>query len=366
LIDNLIKLNTDICQPLLNSSKAMQQSISTSAHEQALIALRGRVINFEKEMHEKITVFQPSIEQDVKELTQLRNQWVDTIVSIDKSDYESYHKRIEILKIRLDSLSLELLIDAVRLDGIYESATLNYLVESTAPMEGSETLEGRNKRLMEVTKVQSEDLTARILSCEEYRAQLKATAYDIQFELQRIQLEAESHFAVIMGLVEDRLQTFTSKLSDLLSTAEANSKKVMSDYLILRHNARVAREILHRSQKDATSAREDLERRLDQIVQEASLQRDKMSAASMAEINLITDDIRQTVLTKESELESMEKRVDIAKRQSSFEIRSLKKEIKLYNKKYKELQKQRANDHGSIREELTKLRDLIAAAELSM
>lgn len=338
----------------------------TFLKEEAKSSLRGRVIEFENEMQDKLIKLQPSLEKEILQVGLLRNNWVESICLMDSSESEIYNRRLEILKSQCELIHYRLSIDIKRLEAQYETQSLNYLIESTRPIDESQSLEDRSSSLSSITMKNITGLLAAIKNCSEYRQSLISTIFTLQVELQKIKIECESHYNAAVDMKRERIAKFADYLRSKCSIAYKNHRKVMSDYLILRHNSKVAKEMLLRSQSDAMNARKELEIRLDQLKYDAEREREKMTATTGAEIKAMVGNIRSQVVEKEMEYEEVKIRVRLARRVSSLEVKRLKKEIRKCKVSYNELEEIRVSDYFKINDELRRLRGMIAEAEAAL
>ena len=138
---------------------------------------------------------------------------------------------------------------------------------------------------------------------------------------------------------------------------------ILGEYLVLRHNAKVARDILARNQKKNQDERQQLQDRLDQLIVESDAQKEKMEKITASELKVLTNDIRTKVILKEREFEEITARLEEAKAKRKSVCSDLKHNLRKYERKFDKLQIKRQRDLKEINGELKSLRDMIANLE---
>lgn len=323
---------------------------------------RERVIEFEKEMQGKLETL-ANVERDIADVSEKRKSWLKNISRIDESGLDVFLAKLNVLKLRAQYSQLQMTLDTLRLDGHYETQSLNYLVAATQPMEDEETDEQRKAALFRLQREDNDLLLTFLEQSLQYRIQLGNHNYDLQSQLTLIINEIGLQQIAEEDEFNEKVAYYTSRMRSSMEVSQKHYTRLTEEYLILRHNARVAKEVLSRSQNDATKARQELQGCLDSIIREAAMQRDKMEKNSSSELKYLTEDLRSDVVRKEIELEDITERVKQLKSQQKKEMSTLRKELKLYNRKYKLFQRQRRTDLGVINSELKNLRDMVAAVE---
>jgi hypothetical protein len=304
---------------------------------------RLRVLDFEAEVQKKIEDIK-DLEKDVLSVGQKRTIWLKYLCSLDNVENSIFENKIAVVKNRAETLSSRLMTDILRLEGFYESQTLNYLIEVTKPTENGETLEERKRVVAALNRQSAEDLKEAVLYSIDYRKELGEQAVLLAAEINRIKVECVSHYKLVIQNIHDKLVAFLEDVKERKALKAKEHKKVTGDYLVLRHNAKVARELVVKSQKDAISGRIDLQSGIDKIIEDAQHQREVMERATAAELRLLTEDVRLDVMKKEKELDEITNRVEALRKKTSGEYKHLKSELKSYKSKYLELQQKRKLD----------------------
>ena len=233
---------------------------------------RERVVNFEKEMLGKLETL-ANVERDMKDVSLKRKTWLENISLNDDTGCDSYIAKLRVLKLRAQLSSLHMSLDVRRLEGHYEAQTLSYLVAATQPLEEDETQESRRISLQKLQRGDNDVLLKLLEGSLQYRIQLGNTNYDLHSQLKQITNEVELQQVAEEEEYREKIAFYTSRMQKSMETSKNHYQRITEEYLILRHNARVAKEVLVRSQNDAKQARLELQTCLNGIVAEAESQR---------------------------------------------------------------------------------------------
>jgi hypothetical protein len=323
---------------------------------------RDRVLEFEKEMQEKLAGL-PTIERDLKDISDKRKIWLKNISSSDKVEVDSFLAKLNVMKLQSELSSLQMTLDCCRLDGHYEAQALKYLVAATQPMGDDESEENRRVSLQRLLRQDSDELLGFLEHSLHTRIQLGNLNYDLQQELTRTIHELQLQQIAEEEEFNEKITYYTERMNTSMKVSKQHYGKITEEYLILRHNARVAKEVLVRSQNEASQARQVLQNCLEDIVREAESQREKMEKISNSELKYLTDDLRSQVVRKEQEFQEMTVKVKMLKRKQKKEVSELREELKVNNRKYKKLQSKRKQELQVVQGELGNLRSLIAGIE---
>mmetsp|Transcript_8470 Transcript_8470/g.14052 ORF Transcript_8470/g.14052 Transcript_8470/m.14052 type:complete len:388 (-) Transcript_8470:18-1181(-) len=323
---------------------------------------RERVIEFESEMQGKVSAL-ANLERDMQDISEKRKHWLRNITRTDDTGHDIFLAKLGLIQAQAQLSSLEMTLDVARLEGHYEAQTLNYLVAATQPLEDGETEDMRNLALMKCTRQDSDVLSNFLEQSLNHRIKLGNKNYDLQSQLNLLiheigfqQIAEEEDF-------REKLNYYSSRMNTSLVRSKKQYKKLTEEYLILRHNARVAKEVLVRGQNDATQARKELQQCLDTIVEEAQSQREKMERNATSELKYLTEDLRAEVIKKEREVESRSVLVKHLVQHQKKEVSTLRKECNAFTKRYNKLQNTRRAELGVVQVELKNLRDKIAEME---
>ena len=326
---------------------------------------RELVISFENEYKEKVSSLN-DLEKDILLVSGRRREWFKNIVSLDHEQAELYRKKVEIYKTRAELASVLLNLDIIRLDGHYETQTLNYLIEVTKPPHIDDSNEEISRNLSEINFKNAIILQDALSFSVDYRAKIASNILEYQLELESLKVEYTSNYYNAIQVIKNRLDAFAYQIKQKANNSESNNKELTGEYLVLRHNARVAQEILTKSKNEAITTREQLQIKFDKFLIDTSKERERIELASKEELKMLTDDMRNKVLRKENEAEH---RKNYAKEQSNVfghEFLGLKNELRHYNHLYEELQMKRGYELTNMNSEVKRLREMISEMEIQI
>jgi hypothetical protein len=304
-----------------------------------------------------------NVERDIADVSAKRKEWLQNISKVDENGLDVYIAKLNVLKLRAQLSSLHMTLDVTRMEGHYEAQVLNYLVAATQPLEEEETQHSRKISLQRLQRQDNDVLQNLLEHSLQNRIQMGNINYDLHSQLLVITNEIGLQQEAEQEEFREKLAFYVSRMQSSMEVSKRHYQRITEEYLVLRHNARVAKEVLARSQNDAAQARAELQSCLDGITTEAATQREKMEKNATAELKFLTEDLRADVIRKEIELENAAMRVKMLKSRQKKEESTLKKELRAYKKKYSELQRRRKADLAIIHTELTGLRSMIQREE---
>ena len=330
-----------------------------------LESMRNRILDFEKEIGERIEALLV-YETGILDTGVLRAQWLASVSNSVGGDSQAFRKKLEILRTKSEFYSSQLTLENAKMEGFTESQSLGYLIAATKPYADGETEEKRKKSLEIVVQNNIEDLKDALNQCIAQRADITNNVRDLVHDVETLKFEHEQQNASVVGELERKISQYTEQLRDISATSKANDREITGDYLVLRHNSRVAKEMLVRSQNEANLARKVLQEGMDQVELASASQREKIEHSSEAELMELTDGIRLKVVKSEQELEELQASRIERLRSRKLKIRSLNKACDEFNYKYEELQAQRKNDLERVSGELKRLREMVEKVDLRL
>ena len=326
---------------------------------------RIRVLDFEKEAEERLETLDQT-EQEILSVGQLRSRWLSSLSNMDDVETETFRLQLENMKANSELAELNLSIDQIEIEGLYEHQTLEYLVQATKPLEDGERKENRAEILEQMTKNNLDELCTTLRTSVDYRAKVSKKLHDSAIELAKLRLNHDNRHSEAVADLQDRMAQYAERMKDAVITSKKQHKKITGEYLVLRHNARVAKEVLQRSQNEAQLARKMLQEKLQKLTEEAAGQRERMEKAAVAELKIMTEDIRNSVIRKEAEVNEIRRHIELLKSSRKQSSRDLRKAVKSYDTKRLNLEKKRKVEVSAIKEELQGLRDMCNEVENSI
>lgn len=323
---------------------------------------RERVLEFESDLEKRLEGLL-EIEQNILSLGQMRSRWLTSVSKIDEVETEAYHMRLDTLRVHTELATAKALLEKARLEETYETQALNYLIASTKPIGDGETAEERNRQLTQLARDNLENLRGALKESIDFRSKLGRQTHEHISTLAKYRSDHDNRHKAVVEDVSERIQLYAERMREAVASAKRQHHRITGEYLLLRHNARVAKEVLVRNQNEASLARKILQERLERLVEEAATQRERMETAAAAELKIMTDDIRAQVIQKEMDANHLRARIENldASRRSSH--RELRRDLRVYEKKYDALQRKRQVEVSELGAELKMLRGMIAKVE---
>jgi hypothetical protein len=229
-----------------------------------LESMRPRILDFEKEIDSRIEAL-VVYENEILNTALLRKQWIASVSYSDTGESQAFRKKIEILRAQSELSSVHLMIENAKLEDFHDSQTLLYLIAATKPYDEGETGEKRRKTLNSMAKESTEDLKAALTKSTIFHSNIFNTLCSLIQQLDKLKLEHERQNEMVINQLQRRIFQYTVQLRESSFTSKAHEREITGDYLVLRHNSRVAKEILIRSQSEATSARRALQDGINQV-----------------------------------------------------------------------------------------------------
>lgn len=326
---------------------------------------RERTLLFEKELQGRLDDL-VSVEKEILLIESQRRRWVDRLAHSDSYNSDIFFKKMEVLKAQSELSSLNMTLDVLKLEAHSEAQTLNYLIAATKPYEEGEQPQEREVQLSTLARNDSEAMRHFLEQSYQYRSKLCKFNYDLNSELSRTQVEFDNDQRQYIENTKDRLKLLMERMRTSLHQSKKTYQKITGEYLIVRHNAKMAKEMLSRSQADATNTRLQLQNSLEEMTLEAQRHRENLEMSSSFEVQQLSGKLRSEVMKKEAMMEEMEERVKIARRSTKTNCQYLRKKIRNYENKYVELHEKRKDDVQAINTELKKLKDMITLVELKL
>ena len=336
----------------------MTSSSSASTAEN----LRDRVLEFEREIDERIASLTES-EAELISTSSLRQQWLAGVSASVGEDSAVVSKQLELLRAKAELANTQLLVENAKLDAFHEAQTLAYLTAATKPYDDGETAEQRTRALDALVKDNVEGLKEVLSASVARRAGVANAVDELVREVEKLKEEQETSNAVTLKELKGRISKYAAQLRECAAVSKNNYREITGDYLVLRHNTRVAKEILARSQSEASMTRKALEERLQRVKLEAELQKERVTESAAAEIQALTEHIREHLEQREHELEELKQAQEDQSGSQKTRIKELRHAIQMSNARYTDLLEQRTSDMERVEGEVRTLRELVATAE---
>lgn len=230
-------------------------------------------------------------------------------------------------------------------------------------MAEKETENDRILALQHQARRDNDDLQALLQQALERRLQIGHEVADLSLALNRIQQQSELEQEEKADVLIENLTSYCDSMSDGAARANQLYSDIMREYLVLRHNSQVAREILLRNQHDATFARQQLQEKLQKMTKDAATKRIKNEVAAQKELKLRLTEHRASVVRAEKELEEAKLDVRELRKLKKSETHELLAKIARMEEKLRELQQRRSVAAQTMSQEVALLRHNLAMWE---
>lgn len=319
---------------------------------------RARLLEFEKELESRLDSLN-TIENEMKVISEQRREWLENISKNHSSGSDIYIQRVELVKAQAEQLSLTLKLDVLKLESQYETQRLAKLVEFTRPLNDGEREEDRVEALKLQGRKDNDSLRMLLQHSLDHRLQVAQLATELLQHLTRLQHQSELEQADKAQALSENLQQYCANMTESSERAATLYGDIVREYLILRHNAQVAKEILLRNQNDAMFARQELQLRLQKMTKDAIAKRRKHESAAAQELKVKLRDLRAEVMRKEKLLEETKIEVRELKQVKKGEVADTLQRIAKTKKRFLDLQQNRRETTIRLLGEVEALRQAV-------
>jgi hypothetical protein len=319
-----------------------------------LTLARQRVSGFEEEYRnviEKLALGEVNIQGAID----LRSRFLINQEKTALLETELFHKHVEILEHRLELIQLNLTIDKYTSDGCYEELQLQQLIS------GTQQANGRN--LDTIMRGGSNQLIARLQSSILLRQDLVAES---KLLLSRLEQLVKDHRCAC----DSKQSTLTNLLTQLGHDLNKNNqksalilRKVVEESLVLRHNSRLAADLLSKRRLQVETQEADLTSSLNQIHSHFEVELRGVEESYQRELEIKLQHKRSEVMRLEGALENLLTRSTNLKlnTKETFDIYTNRK--KTIDSNYDILQRRRREELVNWNTELEHLKKTLLTAE---
>mmetsp|Transcript_15640 Transcript_15640/g.22928 ORF Transcript_15640/g.22928 Transcript_15640/m.22928 type:complete len:419 (+) Transcript_15640:26-1282(+) len=374
--NRILRLEENLSR-LLNVDITKKQGLSQLPVLRSEIAENDNIAAASKRSSESFDLM--FLEDELKSITEKRKKFLNLLTDqihddnlksfgSERSQDDFYMKKLEVLRLQTELFSLQLQIDSQRLQDEQQIHELNYLIAATEPFpddggDAADHLQSRKSQLEAVARKDSESLLLFLQTSLQQRAQQRVAGGELQFAVSGAGQQMQ---ALQLSLLRDLQLTasgFLERLRTSLQAAKDLNHKVMGQYLVLRHNSRVACALLQHSKDSAAEERRSLAASLSQAQQAADSERRQCEQVTAAEYGTRTEELRSQVVACEQRLALLTARHTVTTARNRQQLKSLKKQIRQVDGLHDSLQRRRAADSQRIQQELSTLRAQVRQAE---
>jgi hypothetical protein len=325
---------------------------------------RDRVLSFEKELSQSIERAS-RIEAEVRSLGNLRRGFLTSLTSAGR-DHEVVAERIAISRAETSAVALDVILCEYSLKETHGNQELQLIELSTRPLASKETYEQRSRIIAEAHAENQETTCQQLVSLISTSLSAKSRLRSLFSAASCFEADVERSNEDAIAQAEQHIQEFNAGLKAYLTDSELVRRKVTSDYLVLRHNSRVAERVLSERRQAAIIAREELQSNLDELLKDASRRRAEVEDALRAEQSRLLQEARENLMRKESEVDNLAADVRARSKTVKQDRRSIRASIREFEHMYRRLERRRAREVRQVGGELKRFREMIAEVELSL
>ena len=328
-------------------------------------SMRSRVIAFEREF-EKTNQSLLDLGKEISSTELQRKKWLSSLDTSLHEESQLLKKKIQTMKAAVELFEIQLRVDNARLNGFYKTQTVQYLIAATKPYSEGENASIRQESLDRMSKVNTAELKGALKRSVTARSILSCNVELLSEEVRKLQTDYRQQGTAIADEIRDRVTQYADYLRKNSVISKTNDRQITGDYLVLRHNSRVATEIRAKNRMSANLASQALQESLHENTLANALQREREEQSAESELQNLTDRIRCKLSTLERELVELRVRKNDRVRLRKSKIQELEMSISELNRKHDTLQGQRKNDLERVGGELKRLREMVGNVEVKL
>lgn len=323
------------------------------------------MIAFEREF-EKTNQSLLDLGKEISSTELQRKKWLSSLDTSLHEESQLLKKKIQTMKAAVELFEIQLRVDNARLNGFYKTQTVQYLIAATKPYSEGENASIRQESLDRMSKVNTAELKGALKRSVTARSILSCNVELLSEEVRKLQTDYRQQGTAIADEIRDRVTQYADYLRKNSVISKTNDRQITGDYLVLRHNSRVATEIRAKNRMSANLASQALQESLHENTLANALQREREEQSAESELQNLTDRIRCKLSTLERELVELRVRKNDRVRLRKSKIQELEMSISELNRKHDTLQGQRKNDLERVGGELKRLREMVGNVEVKL
>jgi len=228
--------------------------------ENSVFLLKDRFTSFEDELKKSLLNVQ-AVEKSISDMASKRRKWLHCVSESEDFEKRLFQKRIDFIRRQLDIYRIERRIETLRLNESLEILERNC---------SAGNFQNDSSRLNSVNLEAARDS---LLQSIEFHSRLNNSNTNLLQEVQSMRAEEIQRNENKSTHLRNQLKSFGKRLSENKKVSATNFTKIMNDYLILRHNARVAKEALAERQNEVSETRSKLQENYEKLMQDVNTQK---------------------------------------------------------------------------------------------
>lgn len=330
----------------------------------SLVYLKDRVEIFEKEYEETVISFEKKEKERMNEIYKLRKEWIEHKVQENTNDRSLFLKKLQVFEKYCELYKAKLELDKLHIDGFYETQKLKQLIILTKPKESNDvTGNQRDKEVREMMRASANEIKCALTESIIFRQKIANDCDNSRNLIQQLLEQEKTIERQRIENVENELKDCVGELKNQYIKSSSNYKTAIGEYLILRHNSKIAQELLTASINEVEKKKVSLTKSLKAAKLHAAEKIASVEHSNRSELEVRLRHHRNEVVKYETEMEQLWISNDQSRFDFSVRFKELKEEIENYNKKFTSLQERRFHELTVVSTELKKMNQVLSEAE---
>eukprot|EP01041_Mallomonas_annulata_P006844 gene6844-13860_t len=324
--------------------------------------LKQRVVAFEEELKDFTSKLLEK-EVRIKDFSDIRRAVYSGWMECETLESVELNKKLDILTRKIDETKIELELDVMDIEAHFDEHLIEEIIANVELPKSSMTVIG------DISSSQKRAIKSdgqRLQQSIDLRSKLNTKLDNVLCSLNKLAQVEEKRIQMKKTEISNRSEFLQNHFIDDLHKSKEILQKVTNDYLILRHNSRIAQENLILQQNESNNHKLHLQQTNQFLEQHLQVEIQKTHDVLEKQMNLQLNFLQNQIINYEEEIRGLKliKKEYIFKRK--YELKHIKETILKYNKKYNDLQEKRRVDIPIISNELLHLRSIINTTEMKI
>lgn len=274
-------------------------------------SLRQLIVSFEEEYNAKVNATDninlnssdcidslAALNKYVLEINQLRHNWLQILNSHANREKDLKSKKLDVLRTRVRIAELEIQLSIKKLEQKYQDQELIYLIDATDPHEGlsdsSAISHELNKGLKQHEYIKQYNKKLLITLKETYQNNEQLLKQLQSYSLSLNNISEDSNGKILQGFLQsnEQMQQFQETLLQKLHIVQEKYQKLLSEYLVLRHNTKVSNELIVNSFNQSRQRRWHLYYLFNQFKTDMNLAKENLAISCDDHCHIILENLK--------------------------------------------------------------------------
>jgi hypothetical protein len=324
---------------------------------------RERVLAFEDDLQASLEQL-PKVKEKIIELNKSRKQWIHSAAEVDAVEADIFSKTLLLYRKQAEVLGMRIETSEESLHTVYEDQQLSALIAATKPYDDDETDQMRGLTLKKIYSDGAGAVEETLERAVADRSNCCNMASSVLRQVDLLEAEYKKKKELRRNAIELRMQEYIGQLEKVLEDGREKHRDLTREYLVLRHNARLVKEVVVRNENKLTKYREEMSENFTILEKQIEKEMQFLERSNAAELSALTNQLRQSLLSKEGDLEVLRSQVYRKRREDKESRVHTRILLKKYARKYNVLQEERKEDIAEQQAELARMRTLASNLEL--